>query len=118
MEFNSNLKHRLPAYTIWADSNKYVQFRLSGGQTRCIIGIFDSGNVVSYYSVNWNNMTTEPTPLTEIKNGNSSQTTYAIKDTDGTNRIKLMLNASIGRTVTLVVYDVFSTIVEAYVSDI
>lgn len=62
-------------------------------------------------------MTTEPTALIEIKNGNASQTTYATKDTNGTNRIKLAPNASIGRTVTLVVYDVFSTIVEAYISD-
>lgn len=114
---NQKIKHQLPAATIWADSNKYIQFRLKGGQNRCMIGAFDSHSIASYYPINWQNHTGGLKSLTEIQNGTGSQGGFAIYESDGTKRIKFMPNTSIGRTMTLVVYDVFSEIIETWVSD-
>lgn len=116
-ELSSKIKNQLSAATIWADSKLYVQFRLTGGLNRCMIGLFDSGSLVSFYPINWDNVSVGSlSALSEIKVGSASQGVNVIKESDGTKRIKLLPNENIGRTITLVAFDVYTTIVESWTS--
>ena len=80
-----------------------------------MIGLFDSNSVISYYAISWDKMTdSELTSLTEIKFGSVSLGGFAIKESDGAKRLKFLPIENMGRSITLVVYDVYATIVEAW----